>query len=117
VTTLSNRERKWALTALRWSLGIIILIEAVLFLFSPISRHAFESTQLPGSLRLVLGWGEILASILLAIQGTVAIGGRLLMLIFAIAIVIHLLHGMPNVGSLVIYFTSAWVVTTGESAA
>jgi uncharacterized membrane protein YphA (DoxX/SURF4 family) len=110
--TVTNRERQFALLALRWSLGVVVLIEAVLFLFSPISRHAFASTHVPSALRLILGLGEILGAILLAIPGKETIGGRLLMFVFAMAIVIHLLHGMPNVGPLLICFAAAWVLAS-----
>ncbi|HKW18985.1 MAG TPA: hypothetical protein VJO35_15865 [Terriglobales bacterium] len=110
--TVIKPERQFALLALRWSLGVVVLIEAVLFLFSAASHLAFASTHLPSGLRLVLGGGEVLGAILLAIPGAEAIGGRVLMFIFAVAIVTHLLHGMPNVGPLVIYFAAAWVLAS-----
>ena len=100
------------MTLLRWSLGVVILTEALLFLFSSAARHEFTSTHLPSAMRLILGIGEILGSILLLVPGVTAIGGRLLMFIFALAILTHLLHGMLNVGSLVIYFAGAWVLAS-----
>ena len=45
---------KAALTGLEWSLGVVILIEAVLFVM-PGARHDFSQTHMPDVLRQVLG--------------------------------------------------------------
>jgi len=105
----------FALTALQWSLGIVILIEAALFLFGPESRHDFASTHMPNAIRMILGWGEIVGALLLLVPRTVSRGGWLLLTLFLFAIVLHLLHGISNVGSLVIYSAAAWVVASKES--
>jgi len=116
----TTRERaeyrfKCALTGLQWSLGIVVLIEAVLFLFGPGSRHAFASTYMRNVIRLILGWGEIGGALLFLIPRTVVHGGWLLLFIFGFAVVIHLLHGTPNVGNLVIYSAAAWAVASGQA--
>ncbi len=49
-----------ASTGLRWCLGIVILIEAALFLFHPGSPHQLPSTHTPNAIRPVLGWGEVI---------------------------------------------------------
>jgi hypothetical protein len=100
------------LTVLRWSLGIVISIEAVLFLFSPTARHELARAHMPDAVRLFLGIGEVAGAILLILPRTVAVGAWLLMFSFFAAIVIHLLHGMPNIGSLVIYSAAAWTVAS-----
>ena len=64
----------------------------------------------------VLGWGEIIGSVLLLIPRTAVRGGWFLVGIFVLAIVLHLLHGMFNVGDLVIYTSAAWAVAAGEGA-
>ena len=110
---MSEQRMKTALTALQWSLGVVILIEAVLFLM-PGARHDFSKTHLPEVLRLVLGWGEIIGSILLLIPRTAARGAWTLAGMFVLAIVVHLLHGMPNVGNLAIYTAAAWAVAVGK---
>jgi len=107
---------KFALTGLQWGLGVVILVEAALFLFGPESRHAFASTHMPSAIRLILGWGEIAGAVLLLIPRTVVGGGLLLLFIFVFAIVVHVLHGMPNVGNLVIYSAAAWAVAYGKGA-
>ena len=61
---MSGSQAKCALTVLRWSLGIVVLIEAILFVL-PSAAHEFTRTHMPGFVRLLLGWGEIVGSILL----------------------------------------------------
>ena len=98
-----------ALTALRWTLGAVILIEAILFL-GPSGRHGFAQTHMPSALRLILGWGEIIGSLLMLIPRTVVRGAWVLAAVFALAILTHVLHGMYNVGNLLIYLASTWVI-------
>jgi hypothetical protein len=66
--------------------------------------------------RQVLGWGEIIGSVLLLIPQTAVRGGWLLVGIFLLAIVVHLLHGTYNVGNLVIYTAVAWAVAAGKAS-
>jgi uncharacterized membrane protein YphA (DoxX/SURF4 family) len=110
---MSATQNKLALTVLQWVLGIVILAEAVMFVM-PSAGHEFARTHLPGFIRLVLGWGEIIGCILLLIPPTAVRGAWLLIGIFTLAIVIHLLHGMYNVGNLVIYSAAAFAVATGK---
>ena len=49
---------KCGLIALRWTLGIVILIEAVLFLL-PGAAHDFARSHMPAFVRMVLAGGEI----------------------------------------------------------
>lgn len=110
----AERRTQFALTGLQWCLGVVILVEAALFLFGPGSRHEFASGHMPNAIRLILGWGEIVGALLLLFPRTVSRGGWLLLVIFLFAIVVHLLHGMPNVGSLVIYSAAAWAIASGK---
>ena len=111
-----ERRLKCALTGLQWTLGIVILIEAVLFLL-PSARHDFARTHLPDVVRQVLGWGEILGCVLLLIPRATVRGAWLLVAVFALAIVIHLLHGAYNVGNLAIYTAAAWTVAAATPPA
>ena len=106
---MSDARARSALTGLRWALGVVILIEAALFLLPP-AGHAFARTHLPNLVRLVLGWGEIAGCVLLLIPRTAVRGAWFLAAVFVLAIVIHFLHGMYNVGNLVIYTAAAWTV-------
>jgi hypothetical protein len=105
-----------ALAGLQWTLGLVILIEAVLFVM-PSAAHDFAKTHMPDIVRLVLGWGEIIGSLLLLIPRTVVRGGWLLVGIFVLAIAVHVLHGTYNVGNLVIYTAAAWAVAAGKTGA
>ena len=106
-------KTKCGLTVLQWALGIVILIEAVLFVL-PSAAHSFASTHMPGFVRMILGFGEIIGSILLLIPQTTIRGAWLLLAVFVMAIMIHLLHGGYNVGDLVIYAAAAFAIALGK---
>jgi hypothetical protein len=74
---MTEQRMKTALTGLQWTLGLVILIEAVLFLM-PSARHDFARTHMPDILRQGLGWGEIVGAILLLIPRTAVRGGWVL---------------------------------------
>lgn len=90
-------------------LGVVILVEAVLFVM-PASKAGFASTHMPNAVRMILGWGEILGSLLLLIPRTAVRGAWILLSVFVLAIAIHLMHGLYNVGSLAIYAAAAWTI-------
>ena len=110
---MSTSSTKIALTILRWTLGIVILIEAVIFVL-PGAAHDFARIHLPGFIRMILGWGEIAGCILLLIPKTAIRGAWLLVAVFIFAILIHLLHGTYNVGNLAIYTAAALAVAIGK---
>ena len=110
---MSEQRMKAALTGLQWTLGLVVLIEAILFLM-PGARQDFSKTHMPDGLRLVLGWGEIIGSILLLIPRTAARGAWILAGTFVLAMIVHWLHGRPNVGTLAIYTAAAWAVAVGQ---
>ena len=112
---MTEHRMKCALTGLQWTLGLVILIEAVLFLL-PSARHDFARTHMPDILRQVLGWGEIVGAVLLLIPRTAVRGAWMLIGMFALAIIVHLLHGMFNVGNLAIYIAAAWTVAASKAA-
>jgi len=105
-----------ALRILHWTLGLVILAESAHFALSPESAHAFAKTGLPYFIRPVLAWAEIAAAILFLIPRATVVGGRFLIVVLALAIVLHLLHGWFDVGGLVVYAVAAWVVITVKSA-
>jgi uncharacterized membrane protein YphA (DoxX/SURF4 family) len=112
---MSAAQTKLALTILQWVLGVVILAEAVQFVM-PGAAHDFARTHLPGFIRMILGYGEIVGCILLLIPPTAVRGAWVLVGIFTLAIVTHLLHGMYGVGNLVIYTAAAWAIATGKEA-
>lgn len=106
-------KSKIGLTVLQWALGIVILIEAVLFVM-PSAAHDFARTHMPGFVRMVVGFGEILGSVLLLIPRTAVRGAWLLVAVFIMAILLHLLHGMYGIGNLVIYAAAAFALAWGK---
>jgi hypothetical protein len=112
---MAEQRIKTAITGLQWTLGLVILIEAALFVM-PGAGHDFAKTHMPDIVRQVLGWGEIIGAVLFLIPRTAVRGGWVLVGIFVLAIIVHLLHGMFNVGDLAIYTAAAWAVASGKGA-
>ncbi len=110
---MSENRLNCAITGLQWTLGLVILIEATLFVM-PSTRQSFTRTHLPDALRLFLGWGEIVSAVLLLIPVTVVRGAWLLIGLCTFAILVHLLHGLYNVGNLGIYAAAAWTVAAAH---
>jgi hypothetical protein len=113
---MTEQRMQTALTGLQWTLGLVILTEAVMFVM-PSAAHDFAKTHIPDMVRLVLGWGEIVGCVLLLIPRTAVRGGWLLVGIFVLAIAVHLMHGTFNVGNLVIYTAAAWAIAAGKTGA
>ena len=114
MTNAATDRRCKPVTVLQWTLGLVVLIEAGSFVM-PHAGHEFARTHMPQGLRLALGWGEIAAAILFLIPGTMVRGAWLLLIVFLAAIAIHLLHGMTNVGALVVYAVAAWTVASSKA--
>ncbi len=104
---------KCGMIALRLALGIVVLIQAVLFVM-PGAAHEFARTDMPGFVRLVVGFGEIAGALLLLIPGTVVRGAWLLLAVFVMAILLHLLHGLYGVGNLVVYAAAAFAIAVNK---
>jgi len=99
-----------AITILYCCTGLVVLIESLLFVFSSARAHSFAKSGLPPLIRPILGGAEVIAAILFLIPLTRLMGGRLLLLIFVLAALIHLLHGQPDVGNLVTYGAAVYTV-------
>lgn len=89
---MSQRSEQIAIAALRWTLGLIVLWESFVFVFYPVSIDYFAKTGLPHWIRPALGGVEIVAALLFLLPWTEALGGRFLLLVFAVAAIIHVLH-------------------------
>jgi uncharacterized membrane protein YphA (DoxX/SURF4 family) len=110
---MSLVKSKYGVTVLQYSLGVVILIEAVMFVL-PGAAHEFGRTHMPGFVRMVLGFGEILGCVLLLIPPTAIRGAWVLVAVFIMAILLHLPHGMYGVGDLVIYTAAAFAIAVGK---
>jgi uncharacterized membrane protein YphA (DoxX/SURF4 family) len=105
---------KTGLTVLRLTLGIVILVEAILFIL-PGAAHSFSRTHMPAVVRMILGVGEIVGCVLMLIPQTAVRGAWLLLAVFVFAILLHFLHGMYDIGNVVIYAAASFAIAIGQS--
>jgi hypothetical protein len=92
------------------------LIESALFVFSASRAHDFAKLGLPQLIRPVLGGAELIAAILFLVPPSRMIGGYALLVIFAVAALVHILHGQPDVGGLVVYAAAVHAVIAAEKS-
>jgi hypothetical protein len=69
---------------------------------------------MPHLIRPVLGGFEVVAALLFLIPPTRKVGGYALLVIFLLAALIHILHGQPEVGGLVVYAAAVYVVLAAQ---
>jgi uncharacterized membrane protein YphA (DoxX/SURF4 family) len=94
---------------LRWTLGLVVFLESAEFILSNSVAHFLAKAGLPSWIQPVLGGSEILAAVLFLLPFTAKIGSYLLLIIFALATLLHILHGQFNVGGLVVYAAAVLV--------
>ena len=93
---------------LRIVLGFVLLAESILLLKS-------GHPELPNFIRLLLGWSEAVASLLFLLPATMEWGGRCLLIVFAAAALLHILHGQFNIGALLVYGAAVFAVLQAKS--
>ncbi|HXW89127.1 MAG TPA: hypothetical protein VEK33_01135 [Terriglobales bacterium] len=106
--------RPKAMLGLQWTLGVVVFAEAGL-LFSG-RTHGASQLGVHRVVLTALALAEMLAAALFLLPRTVVIGGVALMVILALAMLIHILHGQTNVGALVVYAAAAWAVVAARRA-
>ena len=102
--------RSCAIRILQCTLGLVVLVEAGLLAFETNRIHGFARAGLPHWIRPALAWPEIAGAVLFLIPATSALGARLLLVVFAAAILVHLLHGQYDIGALLVYAAAVWAV-------
>ena len=100
---MNTRLRAHAIDWLRWTLGVIVLLQSCRTLFVYAQLHAPPKTGVPHAIVTALASSEIVAAVLFLIPVTSALGGYLLLAVFALAAIVHILHGQWDVGVLAIY--------------
>jgi hypothetical protein len=100
---MNQRLKKFAIPGLRWTVGVVALLESIHFMLSPSAGQEFAKTGLPQWFRPALGGSEVIAVLLFLVPAASLIGGYLLLIIFAVAIVIHFLLGEFDVGAILVY--------------
>ncbi len=100
---MNPQLKRLSIPILRWTLGLVVLWQSVHFVLSASSVRHLSENGMPQWIRPVLGGGEILAALLFLMPAVSSAGGYLLLVIFAIAVALHLLHGDSEVGGLIVY--------------
>jgi hypothetical protein len=98
-----------AIALLRWTLGLVIIVESVRFIFSSGVAHFLAEARVPVWIQPALGATEILAAVLFLIRFTERIGGYALLAVFVFAALIHFVHGQFDVGGLAVYAAAVLV--------
>jgi hypothetical protein len=101
-----------ARAGLQWSLGLVLTYESSRLLFSSAAAHAVVKAHLPHVIVQAIAALELLGAILFLIPPTLVAGGRLLLAAIAVAAVVHVLHGQPDIGYLIIYAMAVLTVMT-----
>jgi uncharacterized membrane protein YhdT len=109
---MTQNANKLARTGLQYSLGLVLIYQCSGLAFTRAAAHAFLQTHLPQWFRVAIALVELLGAILFLIPPTVVAGGRLLLATFGMAAVVHLLHGQPDIGYLIIYSMAVLTVIT-----
>jgi DoxX-like family len=97
-----NREPT-SIMALRWTVALVVLAEALHFALSPATAAHFARTGLPLWIRPALAWPEAAAAILFLLPAARRMGAYTLLLIFAAAVTLHFRLGDYGVGALIVY--------------
>jgi hypothetical protein len=111
-----------AIAGLRWTLGVVVLLESCRLAFVSSQTHSFWKGGPPHAILTALAGSEILAALLFLVPFTSILGGYLLLAVFGVAAAIHVLHGQLDVGFLVVYGAAVLVCLahregqTGEAA-
>jgi hypothetical protein len=109
---MNPRIKKLAISGLQWALGLVVLWESAYFALSPAAGRQFAETGLPQWIRPALGGSEAVAALLFLAPAVSLVGGYALLVVFAIAIGIHFLHGQYDVGGLIVYGMAVVVCMT-----
>jgi DoxX-like family len=109
--------KRFAIPILNWTVGLVLLTESCVFVFSPAAAHAFGKTHLPHWIRPAVGGLEIIAAAMFLIPPVAVAGGYALLVILGFAALIHLLHGWYDIGSLVISASAVLVCLAARSQA
>ncbi len=106
--------KKFAIPGLRWVLGAVVILQSVHFVLSHSTAHFFAKMGVPAWVRPALGGIEVLAAVLFLLPWTIVAGGYLLLIVFLLAIAIHVLHGQYDVEGLVVYGMAVLVCMAGH---
>jgi uncharacterized membrane protein YphA (DoxX/SURF4 family) len=88
---------------LRWTLALVVLWQSYEFGFGAATTNHLQRMGVPEWVAPALGGVEIVAAILFLVPKLGRIGGYSLLVIFAVAAMLHVLHGQFEIGPLFVY--------------
>ena len=106
---MNTRFKSSSIPLLRWTLGLVVLLESFQFVFSSSAAHFLAKAGLPSWIQPTLGGAEIVAAVLFLVPFTALVGGCLLLVIFALAALVHILHGQYEVEGLLVFAAAVFV--------
>ena len=113
---MARDKRELAICVLRYVVGVVIVIESVVTAIHYQAIAASSHIGLPSEFVLILASAETIAAILLLIPRTLKIGAVALIAVFALAALVHILHGQYDIGNLIIYTAATWAVMTNSAS-
>jgi DoxX-like family len=114
---MNSPTMRKAVWGLQWTVGLVLIMESLRLAFEPSAARHFARTGMPMWMRPALAWTEIAAAILFLVPFTTVVGGYALLVIFAVAALLHVLHGEFDIGVLVVYSMAVLVSLTHRGAA
>ena len=92
-----------ATSVLRWTVGLVVVWESCRFAVSTAAADTLHHMGLPTWTARALGGVEVLAAILFLTPRLSRVGGWSLLVVFAVAATLHVLHGQFDIGPLFVY--------------
>lgn len=89
--------------------GTYAVVGSYKFAVSATAVQHLQQMRLPNWVAPALGGAEIVAAILFVLSRPACVGGYSLLLIFAIAALLHILHGEFQIGPLLVYAAAVLV--------
>jgi len=111
---VNTRQQVVAARVLRWTVGLVVLSESYQFGFSAAAASHLQRMALPQWIAPALGGTEIFAAILFLVPKLGRIGGYSLLVIFAVAAALHVLHGQFQIGPLLVYSAAVFTCTSAH---
>jgi len=110
---MTQTLKRVAIPLLQWVVGLVILLESYRTLQRGISGlHVTPSHGIHPVILIALAAPEMVAAFLFLFPKTLIVGSYSLLIIFALAILVHLLHGQVNFEILLVYAAAVIVVMT-----
>lgn len=113
---MNTRRQEVAAWVLRWTVGLLVLWESYQFGFSEAATRHLQRMRLPQWVAPALGGAEIVAAIVFLVPKLDRIGGYSLLVIFAVAATIHVLHGQFEIRPLFVYGAAVFMCMSANDS-